>query len=124
MAKIFLPHFSTPLRSSLLARPPPPPLAMRLNLQVPPSAAVAGQAAGLCLALCLNLHPAGVLPALADDGTSGAAVCLAPVLSLGQSSHPAPRPGSPSQATHTHTVLGGAGEVQVPAHRQEEGRPL
>jgi len=47
---------------------------MRLNLQVPPSAAVAGQAAGLCLALCLNLHPAGVLPALADDGTSGAAV--------------------------------------------------
>ena len=70
---------------------------MRLNLQVPPSAAVAGQAAGLCLALCLNLHPAGVLPALADDGTSGAAVCL----SLGQSSHPAPRPRSPSQATHT-----------------------
>ena len=49
--------------------------AMRLNLQVPPSAAVAGQAAGLCLALCFNLHPTGVLPALADDGTSGAAVC-------------------------------------------------
>ena len=58
-------------------------LAMRLNLQVPPSVAVTGQAAGLCLALCLNLHPAGVLPALADDGTSGAAVCPALSSALG-----------------------------------------
>lgn len=69
-----LPTFSHDLR---------PKLAMRLNLQVPPSVAVTGQAAGLCLALCLNLHPAGVLPALADDGTSGAAVCPALSSALG-----------------------------------------
>ena len=93
---------------------------MRLN-QVPPSAAVAGQAAGLCLALCLNVHPAGVLPALADDAS---AVRRGP--GLGRSSPSLIQPHAHAQPRRQLTAaLRGAAQVKYkfpPIDRKKVGR--
>lgn len=98
------------------------PRTMRLNLRVPPSAAVAGQAAGLCLALCLNVHPAGVLPALAADDAS--AVRRGP--GLGRSSPSLIQPHAHAQPRRQLTAaLRGAAQVKYkfpPIDRKKVGR--
>ena len=98
------------------------PRTMRLNLRVPPSAAVAGQAAGLCLALCLNVHPAGVLPALAADDAS--AVRRGPA--LGRSSPSLIQPHAHAQPRRQLTAtLRGAAQVKYkfpPIDRKKVGR--
>ena len=95
---------------------------MRLNLRVPPSAAVAGQAAGLCLALCLNVHPAGVLPVLAADDAS--AVRRGP--GLGRSSPSLIQPHAHAQPRRQLTAaLRGAAQVKYkfpPIDRKKVGR--
>ena len=111
---------ATEVTATLLARPPP--RTMRLNLRVPPSAAVAGQAAGLCLALCLNVHPAGVLPVLAADDAS--AVRRGP--GLGRSSPSLIQPHAHAQPRRQLTAaLRGAAQVKYkfpPIDRKKVGR--